>query len=46
MAGLKAFLQSGFSGCLEIGKYHMEKFVASDGNYDEEHNIQIQENHV
>jgi hypothetical protein len=41
-AGLKAFLQSGFGGCLEAGKYHMELFIASDGNYDEQHNIQIQ----
>jgi len=29
MAGLKTFLQGGFSGCLETGKYHMEQFVAS-----------------
>jgi len=42
MKELKAFLQDGFSGCLETGKHHMEQFIAFDGNYDEEHNIQIQ----
>jgi len=42
MSGLKAFLQSRFSGCLETGKDHTEQFIASDGNYDEEHNVQIQ----
>jgi len=42
MAGLKASLQSGFSGCLETGKDHTEQFRASDGNCDEEHNIKIQ----
>jgi hypothetical protein len=36
MTGLKAFLQGGFSGCLETGKDHTEQFMAFDGNYDEE----------
>jgi len=41
MAGLKAFLLSGFSGCFETVNYHVEQLIASDGNYDEEHNIQV-----
>jgi hypothetical protein len=43
MAGLKAFLQSGISGCLETGEDHVEQqSVPSERNYDDEHNIKIQ----